>query len=474
MTTQDLAIPSAIALEQGVIGLCLIQPADALPVCVEKLDAECFIHPACRAVWVRMTLLFDAGHEYDHAIITTALHGSGELDRIGGPMAIHDLMEAACLSTSLLDEYIDGLLDARQRRDLITAADELARMARDGGTVPTAAITAAQGALTEIMGGSAKDARPLRDVMMDVFRDIEQASKNRGKVTRGIPTGFADLDRQLMGIRGKYLYVIGARPSMGKSTLLVNIAENMALNGHPCLLFTLEMPDRDVGARMAVGGAGVDLQKSRSGMFSTIELSNIRQRMSRLSTSPMWIYDQPGLTIGEIRARARVMHQKHGLKAIFVDYLQLVKGESKRARENRWLEVGEVSKGLKQLAMELDVAVITAAQLNRGAEERRDHKPMMADLRESGDIEQDADFIGLLRRPGYYNKDGKSPDTQKSYGKRKQDHSADAFDREGTTDEPDDVAYLDIAKHRNGPVGECKFRFIDCQTRFIDTTKLYG
>lgn len=313
----------------------------------------------------------------------------------------------------------------------------------------------------------------MREISLDVIRDLELAHRNRGKVTRGIATGFADLDRQLMGVRPKYFYVIGARPSMGKSTLLVNMAENMALGGHGVLLFTLEMPDLDIGTRMIVGGASVDLQKSRNGMFGGTELTRIRDRAKALSGSPMYVDDTPGLTIADIRARSRVHHQKHGVKAIFVDYLQLIKGTSKRAEQSRYLEIGEVCKGLKQLAMELNVAVLTAAQLGRQADERRDHRPMLSDLRESGDIEQDADVIALLRRPGYYRE---KEAAKAKGGKKSATDDISGWDGGDGDAEPDNIAYLDIAKHRNGPVGECKLIFESHFTRFKDPegTKLYG
>lgn len=466
----DATLPAAIGIEREIIGLAMLHPDDTLPAIIGTLDAESFLDPACRISWLHMMRLYEAGKPITLVTITAECHASGDLERVGGAGGLSELLESAAITGALIPDYTARLVAMRQRRQLLRVAEQLDARARDLATDPNAVMQETQGGLIDIIGHGVRSARPMREIGLDVIRDLDQAFKNRGKVTRGIPTGFADLDRQLMGVRGKYLYVIGARPSMGKSTFLVNIAENMALAGHGVLLFTLEMPDLDIGTRMIVGGASVDLQKSRNGMFGTPELARIRARASALSGSPLYVDDTPGLTIADIRARARIHHQRHGVKAVFVDYLQLIKGTSKRSQESRYQEIGEVCKGLKQLAMELDVAVFTAAQLGRQTDERRDHRPMLSDLRESGDIEQDADVVALLRRPGYYR--------EKEAAKGKGRKTADLAGWDGAEEnaEPDNIAYLDIAKHRNGPVGECKLIFESHYTRFTDPegVKLYG
>lgn len=463
-------LPSADELEIPVIGLIILFPADSLPRCMQALDLQAFHHPLCRAVYAHCLNLFAEGKSIDLAIITHQMMLSGELEKLGGPSALFELCEHACVSASLLDEYIPRLVAMRQRRQLIRAAETLAAEARDGAIEPETALGHAQGNLLEVLGVTARGARSLKQVGIDVMKDIDNANRNRGHVTRGLATGYADLDRQLMGLTPGALMVIGGRPAMGKSTLLMNIAENIALDDHGVLVFTLEMPDKQLVNRMLVGGAQIDLQKSRSGMFGQGELGKIRERYAKLATAPMWIYDQPGLTIGEIRARVRIMCARHTIKAVFIDYLQLLKGDSRRGRDNRVLEIKEIANGMKNMALEEGIACVTAAQLNRAAEDRRDHKPMMADLRESGDIEQEADIIGLLRRPGYYAKkaaEGKGNGKSSTAG-------WDGSDEE--TDPADDRAYLDIAKNRDGPTGECEFRFLDRFTRFInpDGKKLWG
>jgi replicative DNA helicase len=467
----DLAPPpSAIEIEKELVGIAILEPDNVLPEALKSLDMESFMHPACRAAWFHMVRLYETGKPITLATITAEIHAAGDLEKVGGAMELSELLDSAAPAHTITPHHCERLVAMRQRRQLLRVAAQLEARARDLGTDPHAVMQETQGGLIDIIGHGSRSARPMREISFDVIRDLEQAYKSRGRVTRGIATGFADLDRQLMGVRPKYFYVIGARPSMGKSTLLVNMAENMALAGHSVLLFTLEMPDLDIGTRMIVGGASVDLQKSRSGQFAAADLSRIRARANSLASAPMYVDDTPGLSIADIRARARVHHQRHGVKAVFVDYLQLIKGTSKRAEQSRYLEIGEVCKGLKQLAMELDIAVLTAAQLGRQADERRDHRPMLSDLRESGDIEQDADVIALLRRPGYY----REKEAAKGKGKKGDDLNGWAGDDEDA--EPDNIAYLDIAKHRNGPVGECKLVFESHFTRFRDPegTKLYG
>lgn len=462
MTQHDL--PAAPELEIPVIGICVLEPANAFPRCMQALDAHAFMHPVCRAVWSRMLLLFQDGRPIDLPVITHELHLSGELDKLGGPSALAEIVDNALPSVTLLDDYFARLVAMRQRRQLIRAAETLLTEARDGGIEPETALGHAQGNLLEVLGVTAKNARSLKQVGIDVMKDIDNANRNRGHVTRGLATGYVDLDRQLMGLTPGALMVIGGRPAMGKSTLLMNIAENIALDGHGVLVFTLEMPDKQLVNRMLVGGAQIELQKSRSGMFGQGELGKIRERYAKLAAAPMWIYDQPGLTIGEIRARTRMMCARHVIKAVFIDYLQLVKGDSRRGRENRVLEIKEIANGMKNMALEESITCVTAAQLNRAAEDRRDHKPMMADLRESGDIEQEADIIGLLRRPGYYAK--KAADAQ-GKGQKNYIPGWDGTD-DADTDPDDDRAYLDLAKNRDGPTGECEFRFQDRFTRFIN------
>ena len=438
-------LPCAVEFERAVVGLCLTKPGDAMPNCVEALTIDSFVDPVCREVWHVMTALFNQG-EFDSNMVTVDLHGSGKLAEFGGPGAIIDLIEASLLSAELLPSYLDGLRDKQQRRQMLKAAEEIRSLARDTTIGVPDALAIGQGSLLDIAGKGSRTARTSSEVIMDVMKQCEVAYRKRGHVTRGLATGYADLDRQLMGLKGKYLYILAARPAMGKSALAMNIAEHVAMEGTGVLIYSMEMPDVDIGMRMVAGRAQVDLQKTRDGLFAKSEFQKMIASGAELARTKIHFYDQPGLTIGDIGARTRLMKARHNIGLVVVDYLQKVKGVSRRSQDSRYAEVGEVSGGLKEMAMELDLPVLVPAQLNRGPEDRKDGKPKMSDLRESGDIEQDADVIMLLHRPGYY-----------------------------TKEEGDDRAFLDIAKHRNGPVGECEFRFVPPWARFQDPTgkKLY-
>jgi replicative DNA helicase len=213
--------PAAIEIEKELVGLAIIEPDNVLPEALKSLDMESFMHPACRAAWFHMVRLYETGKPITLATITAECHASGDLERIGGAMELSHLIDSAAPAYTITPHHCERLVAMRQRRQLLRVAAQLDARARDLVADPHAVMQETQGGLIDIIGHGSRSARPMREISLDVMRDLEHAHKNRGKVTRGIPTGFADLDRQLMGVRPKYFYVIGARPSMGKSPALI-------------------------------------------------------------------------------------------------------------------------------------------------------------------------------------------------------------------------------------------------------------
>jgi replicative DNA helicase len=287
---------------------------------------------------------------------------------------------------------------------------------------------------------------------MEAIEQIERLYENRGSVT-GLPTGFVELDRMTSGLHPAEMIVIAARPSMGKTALAMNIAEHVAMDvGKPVAVFSLEMSSQQLVQRLLCSRAKVDLQKVRNGFLSERDFPNLTTAAARLAAAKMFIDDTPGLTIMELRAKARRMKSQHDIRLIIVDYLQLLRSTTRRAQDNRQLEISEISGGIKALAKELNLPIIVIAQLNRQPDARAQQggRPRLSDLRESGSIEQDADLVGLLVRAEYYETDEDA----------KQERAGEAE--------------LIIAKQRNGPTGDVPLTFLKEFTRFENRARERG
>src|SRR6202048_3734368 len=260
----------------------------------------------------------------------------------------------------------------------------------------------------EITGDHVKiDVVPTKELVMEAIEQIEKIYENRGSVT-GLPTGFTEFDRMTSGLHPAEMVVIAARPSMGKTALAMNIAEHVAIDvGKAVAVFSLEMSSQQLVQRLLCSRAKVNLQRVRNGFLSERDFPNLTAAASKLAASKMFIDDTPGLTISEMRAKARRMKSQHNIELIVIDYLQLLRSTSRRAQDNRQLEISEISSGVKALARELNIPIIVVAQLNRQPETRAKEggRPRLSDLRESGSIEQDADVVGLLVRAEYYETD---------------------------------------------------------------------
>jgi len=330
-------------------------------------------------------------------------------------------------------------------RRLISACNRLSTQCYDQQGEMAQLLDEAEKEIFAITGEHVKtEIIPTRDLVMEAIEQIEKLYENRGSVT-GLPTGFVELDRMTNGLHAAEMIVIAARPAMGKTAFAMNIAEHVSMDiGKAVAVFSLEMSSQQLVQRILCSRAKVDLQRVRNGFLSERDFPNLTAAASQVAAAKMFIDDTPGLTVTELRAKARRLKSQHDIQLIVIDYLQLLRSMSRRAQDNRQLEISEISAGIKALAKELSLPIIVIAQLNRQPDTRAKEggRPRLSDLRESGSIEQDADVVGLLVRPEYYETDDEA----------KQERAGEAE--------------LIIAKQRNGPTGDVPLTFLKQYTRF--------
>jgi len=403
-------------LERSVLGAVLLDPA-SIDIAVDMLSSKDFRLPENQIVFEAMLSLSESSMPIDTVSVGEKLRERGRADLSG--TFLTDLLDVVPTSANI-KYYCAGVKREAGKRRLHHAATDILRRIEDGDAVGDV-LTDAEDAIMSIRTG-AETSGPchIKGTLAKTFDIIEAAHKNKGQIT-GLPTGFGKLDRLLNGLNAPDLTIIAARPSMGKSALAGNIAENIAtVCQKPVLIFSLEMSREQIAQRMLCSNGRVNAAKMRVGMLSDSDFPKLIQAADVLHKAPIFIDDTPALSINEIRARSRRQLRESGLALVIVDYLQLV---SARA-ESRQTEIAAVSRGLKALAKELSVPVVALSQLSRALESRKDKRPIMSDLRESGAIEQDADNIVFLYRPAVY------------------DDNAD----------PADASAI-IAKQRSGPVG---------------------
>lgn len=420
-------VPSAIPIEKDLIGLLLTDTRQALDAIGGKIDPDCFLDPVCRAVWETATML-DAKGPWTSAMVTQSLYATGDLDRIGGSAALFALMENAPPTATMIPAYVRELTEARERRRLARICATLAAQASDMGTPLSSALATAQDALIGI-ASAGTGAEP--EHIAKILKGMESELLRTEPKTGGMLSGFLAIDGIVRGFWRGQMVVVAARPSVGKSTLLHGIAHNMAVQGFPTLLVTLEMTAAEIVTRMTVGGANVPLVDHANGTHNRGHRAAIFDRVRKMAGIPLWLHDAAGASISQLRATVRAMVARHKIAVVLVDYLQLVSAKS----EDRRVEVGKVSRGLKAMAKESGVVTIAAAQLGRTGDSG---DPKLSHLRESGDIEQDADIVCLMWR----NED---------------------VDRDG-----DYLVNISIAKHRGGPVGRDEILFQPQFCRFVN------
>jgi len=433
----DRVPPNDIAAEQSVLGAMLLSK-DAIADVVETLRGQDFYRPAHETIFDAVIDLYSRGEPADAVTVAAELTKAGEIGRIGGTTYLHTLV--SMVPTAANANYYGRIVREQAiLRRLVEAGTRITQMGYAGTGDIDDTVDRAQAEVYEVTERRlSEDYQPLRDIMGGTLNEIE-AIANRGGEMVGVPTGFVDLDSLTNGLHPGQLIIVAARPSLGKSTLGVDFCRSAAIrHGLTSVIFSLEMSRNEIVMRLLSAEAQVPLHNMRSGTMSDADWTRLATKMGVVSEAPLFIDDSPNMTLMEIRAKCRRLKQRHDLRLVVVDYLQLM--TSGKRVESRQQEVSEFSRSLKLLAKELEVPVVAISQLNRGPEQRQDKRPMLADLRESGSLEQDADMVILLHREDAYDRD--SP-------------------RLGEAD-------FIVAKHRNGPTSVVKVAFQGHYSRFVD------
>lgn len=448
----DRLPPHAEDMERGVLGCVLLSPNECLGQCIEKfkVGAEVFYDLRHQTIYSALVEMYDQREAIDVLTLHQRLKDRQLLDQIGGIPYLNTLQDSVP-SAANVTYYADIVQEKYLLRKMIHACTSVVeRVYEYQGEVDVLMDEVERDILqiseSRVQGGAVA----AKQLVNKAISTIENYFSRQGQLG-GISTGFPDLDKMTDGFHGGEMIVIAARPSMGKTSLAMNIAEHVALNQKlPVGVFSLEMTAESLVMRTLCSNARVNLRNIREGFMSESDFPKLTSSAGRISNAPLFIDDTAALSILQMRARARRMSQQHGIKLFVVDYLQLLHSTSRRAQDNRQQEISEISSGIKALAKELKVPVIVLSQLNRELEKDKSRKPRLSDLRESGAIEQDADLVGLLYKP-----------------------SAGDDDEGAPPEEMDGIPVnLLIAKQRNGPTGDVNLTFLKSYTRFESAAKV--
>lgn len=438
--------PQDINAEKSLLGAILLSDA-AFPDILERVGYKDFYDEAHGKIFSAMTMLYNTHRPIDLITLTSELRKNKELKNIGGAKYLTELtnyVPTAAHATA----YADTVKECSTRRRLIGAGTEIIEQAYEGKDTIGDLLGDAEKKLFAVTDNNIKsEYTPLSDLLVEAYDRIENLYQNKGAL-RGLKTGFRDLDKKTAGLQKGDLIILGARPAMGKTTFAQNIATNVAtINKCGVLFFSMEMAKNEIVDRMISDGSGIDSWKLRTGNISGEDFEKIGDALGEMGEIPLYIDDTSNMTVLELRNKARRAAHDHNIGLIIIDYLQLISG-SDRYAGNRVQEVTEISRGLKQLARELEVPVIALAQLSRNVTGRDDPRPVLSDLRESGSIEQDADLVMMLHRVDYYH-----------------------MNEEGY--EPTNITELLIQKHRHGEVGKVELFFDAAHVRFMSLDKTH-
>ncbi|MCU0667586.1 MAG: replicative DNA helicase [Patescibacteria group bacterium] len=441
---QDTSLqPNNPDAERSLIGAILIDP-DAIVRVADAINPEDFYEDRHRYIYEAIKVLYEKHSPIDILTLSDQLKGVGFLDVIGGASYLTELTNYVPTAAHV-EEYANIVAQKSMRRRLIKASKIISETGFDETRPIQEVIESAEMELFNVSQKQVKqDISSIEDILAESFERLDELHKDKGKI-RGVSTGLKDLDNILAGLQKSDLIVLAARPSMGKTALSLNLAHNIAtITELPVLFFSLEMSKEQIVDRLLSMESGVDAWSIRTGNLSDADFEKIGQAMGTLSEAPIYIDDSPGITVSDMRTKARREQHQRQLGCIMVDYLQLMSGGSRFGGDfNRVQEISEISRGLKAIARELNVPLVALSQLSRSVESRPDKIPQLADLRDSGSIEQDADVVAFIYREDYYN-----PDT----------------DRKNITD-------LLIKKHRNGPTGQVELYFDKERQRFKSLDK---
>ena len=424
--------PQSTDVEASILGSILID-ADAIVKIADVVRPIDFYDERHRIIYEAMLRLYEQQSPIDVLTLSEELKAEGVYKEVGGGSYITQLTNAVPTSANA-EAYASIVATKSIRRRLISASSEIAQIGHDEKRTIAELVEEAETKLFEVSQRYVKnDISSMESILADSFDRLDDLHKNKGAI-RGVPTGYKDMDNKLAGLQKSDLLILAARPAMGKTAMSLNLAQNVAVKANkPVLVFSLEMSKEQLVDRMLASEAGVNSWNLRTGNMSDSDFEKIGHAMGALSEAQIFIDDTPGLTISDMRTKARREAHKQELGLIIVDYLQLMSGGAKFGGDgNRVQEISEISRGLKGIAREMNVPVVALSQLSRSVESRSPQIPQLSDLRESGSIEQDADVVMFLYRDDYYNPD--------------------------TSEKPNILDVL-IAKHRNGPTGKVELYF---------------
>lgn len=439
--------PYNIEAEESILGSMLIS-REAIVSAIEIISEEDFYRKSNQEVFKAIVELYSKGEPADPITVADCLKKKGVLEEIGGKTFIHSLISGIPLASNA-EYYAEIVKHYSVLRKLIYAATRIATMGYEVPDDLFATVDKAQQLIFSIFqdlnsGSRSSKFASIKDILSEVYEQVENLYEKKSMVI-GVPTGYIDFDRKTSGLQNSDLIVIAARPGMGKTSFVLGIARYASMEGGlPVAIFSLEMSKQQVAQRLMCAESRIDLQRLRSGNLRDDEWPKLARAIEKLAESKIYIDDTAFLTIMDLRSRARMLVSSYGIRLLIVDYLQLMQSGS-NYRDNRVLEIADISRNLKSLAKELKIPVVAVSQLSREVEKRENKRPVLADLRESGAIEQDADLVVFIYRDEYY--DENSQDRGK--------------------------AEIIIAKHRNGPTGKTNLKFFKEYALFLNLSEAY-
>lgn len=431
-------LPQSPEAERAVIG-SMIMDSDAIAIATEILSPEDFYQHQYGVLFEAMMELFQEGKPVDLITLQERLKLKDVPEELYSIEFMSSLLNSEAISTNI-EHYAKTVAEKALLRRMIRTNEEVSNMCYQQNEPMDAILDQTEKKIFDLLQQKSHDEFvPIQDVVLNVINKIEAAAKNGGTVT-GIATGFYDLDYKTSGLQPSDLVLIAARPSMGKTAFVLNLAQHVAVrNKVPTMIFSLEMSKEQLINRVMSMESNVDSQAMRTGKLNSSDWEKLIEGAGNISNAPLFIDDTPGISIGELRSKCRKYKLEHNLGLVIIDYLQLMSGSGKRS-DSRQQEISDISRSLKALAREIDAPVIALSQLSRACEQRPDHRPMLSDLRESGAIEQDADVVMFIYRDDYYNKDS----------------------------EKKGISEIIIAKQRNGPIGTVELVWLPNYTRFVN------
>ena len=442
----NLVPPQNLEAEEAVLGSILLEQDSIISV-MEFLVPDDFYRVAHQLIFAAMIELNQNSEAIDPITVSEKLRQKNQIDNVGGEAGIIELLDKVPTAANV-EFYTQIVLEKSTRRKLIKTSTNIVKNAyQEDETLANVLDTAEREILSVSEGRNKAGFIPIRDVLHDAYESLEERSKNNGEVT-GIATGYIGLDRMTSGLHADELIILAARPSVGKTAFVLNIAKNVAVNlNETVAIFSLEMGAESLVERIICSHASINAGHLKTGKLTDEEYTQYFVATGVLAEAPIYIDDTPGIRVSEIRAKCRRLKQeRNNLGLVVIDYLQLIEGNGKESRQQ---EVSEISRNLKKLAKELKVPVIALSQLSRGVEQRQDKRPIMSDIRESGSIEQDADIVAFLYRDDYYRQEpdenGQVPEV-----------------------EPNSTIEVIIEKNRSGPRGTVELNFMKEFNKFTN------